>query len=109
MGELIRLTNSERLLLDRRRWGFSQREYALFHNLSLREYQRAESGEKPLARSSVPRITELRASERCLIMRLRAGWTQARVAREAGWCRRWVMLMETGRAPCHELISFWES
>jgi len=104
----MKLTNAEKWLLDRRRSSCSQRQYALAWGLSLRDYQRVEAGEKILPRSAVPRVTALRGSERCLIMRLRAGWTQQRVAQEAGWCRRWVMLMETGRAPCHELIAFWE-
>lgn len=110
MGDVIRLSHAEKLIVLRNRLGLSQRQMAFEEDVSLRRLQRMEAGEAPLTPSlRATSVADLRGHERCLIMRLRAGWTQQRVAQEAGWCRRWVMLMETGRAPCHELISFWES
>lgn len=104
--ELERLTLGEQLLLHRRRHGRNQREEAELRQVSLSRYSRwerdLEPGPKVLLKGS------LAPYERCLLYRLRAGFTQARVATELGVCRHWVHKMETGEADCTKLACYWE-
>ena len=55
-----------------------------------------------------PHVFQLLHHERCLLMRRRAGFTQARVAAELKVCRWWVNKMERGMASCDELLWYWE-
>jgi hypothetical protein len=109
VAEVIRLRDHEKLVVLRHRLGLSQRQMAYEEDVPLRQLQRMESGERPLTPGlKAVRVTDLSPGERCFIMRLRAGKTQAHVARELRCCRRWVMLMETGRAPADDLLWYWE-
>jgi transcriptional regulator with XRE-family HTH domain len=100
------LTRSERLLLDRRRRGENQRQAAARLDMPLSRYSMLERGvEEPI---KAPNITKLQPHERCLLYRRRAGVEQHEVALDMGVCRRTIMLMETGRSNCDELLHYWE-
>lgn len=112
----MRLRDHERALIARRRLGWSQLQMARAMGLRPRQYVLFEAG-KPSCCSrgwlrahgvDIGRVGKLRTYERCVIMRRRSGKTQAQVARELGCSRRWVTLMELGRAPCDDLTWYWE-
>lgn len=109
VGELGRLTVGERLLLDRRRRGLNQRQAAAHWNTSYFVYGQWERDQ--LEDAPALDLGESDAPERfehCLLYRRRAGYTQARVARELKRCRWWINQMERGEAPCDELLWYWE-
>jgi len=106
----MRIKQHERLRIWRERAGLNQLQAADRLGLTYREYLALEKGRAPATRLriSLPRAGSLSRGEECLIMRLRAGKTQAQVAAEIGCCRRWVMLMERGEAPADTLVWYWE-
>ena len=105
MSELGKPTRGERLLVTRRRLGVTQVDAAELHDTTRSMYAKWE-------RDIVPgphvKIGRLEPHERCLLYRRRAGFTQAQVAEGLEMCRYWVNLMETGQAPCDNLLWFWE-
>lgn len=64
-----------------------------------------ELGKLPAKRVA---IGKLAAHERCLLQRRRAGYTQARVAKDIGVCRWWLNQMEHGKIDCTPLSSYWD-
>lgn len=105
LGELERLTDSERLLIDRRRRGENQGQAARRLRITRFNYGRLERGIGAIPKVKIGR---LKSHETCLLYRRRAGWTQAQVAKELERCRWWINQMERGEAPCDELLWFWE-
>lgn len=106
-GELGRLTPSERLLVNRRRHGWTQARAASEQGVSQTRYSRWERGLEPPS-GPLPRVSPLRDHERCLLYRRRSSMSQARVAQEMGRCKMWVRQMERGEVDCSELIEYWE-
>ena len=104
-SEIGRLTNAERLRLNRRRTGRSQAQMARVLGLSLHVYGAWERGDGAPKSAA---LGQIRSYERCLLYRRRAGYTQAQVAKELGVSRYWLNQMELGRAKCDELICYWE-
>lgn len=112
LGELERLSDGERLLIDRRRHGETQAQAAGRHGLRPFLYGQCERDSAPAGtKISVPTdksLLPLATHERCMLYRRRAGYTQARVARELKVCRWWLNQMERGVVPCDDLICYWE-
>ena len=110
LGQLERLTVGERALIQRRRRGENQRRAAERHGLSIFIYGRLERDNPPRWLMIVPiKIDKLTPAERCLLYRRRAGYTQARVAKELGVCRWWLNQMERGAVACDDLLWYWEA
>ena len=107
--QLGELSPGERLLLDRRRRGESQVQAAARRGISHTAYGLMErDSEKGTRGVEVLEIGELKAHERCLLYRRRAGYTQARVAKELQVCRWWLNQMERGAVSCDLLVWYWE-
>jgi transcriptional regulator with XRE-family HTH domain len=102
--QLRDLTRGERLLLERRRHGESQRAAADRHGVSRYRYRRWEADEDAGPRVALER---LRAYERCFLQRRREGLRLAELAHEAGLSRWWLCQMEYGAAPAGRLVRFW--
>lgn len=105
LGELERLTAGERLLIDRRRRGDTQVAAANRHGVSPFIYGQME---RDVAEAPSINIGQLKPHERCLLYRRRAGFTQARVAKDLKCCRWWLNQMERGQVPCDTLLWYWE-
>lgn len=100
------LTTGERLLIDRRRRGETQKESAerLYH--STYRYRVLEAGNvNDFWRG--PRIGTLADHEQCLLLRRRSGQSRASAANELGMSEFWYTQMERGRAPVGRLVKFW--
>lgn len=95
------------MLIDRRRRRENQHQAAARLGIPFSAYQEREL-DKLDSRDLAPKIETLEANERCFLYRRRAGFTQARVARELGCCRWWLNQMERGVAPVDDLICYWE-
>jgi DNA-binding XRE family transcriptional regulator len=109
----IILSQPERLLIHRRRLGYTQARAAKHWKLHAHIYARMENGDAVTLRRhalSVPKAAapNLKDHERCLIMRRRCGKTQVQVAKELAVSRYWLNLMELGKVPCDDLLWFWE-
>lgn len=109
-GELQHLTRGERLLLDRRRRGERQKEAAARLGVSLSKYAAWETDRAKEGETGIPvvEIRSIKAHERCLLYRRRAGFTQEKVARDMGICRWWLNQMEQGKVDCTDLVCYWE-
>lgn len=103
------LTLPERLLIYRRRLGFTQAQAAEHHGLQGHIYARMENGDTRYL-GFMPRveIKALQPHERCLLMRRRCGKTQEKVAAELKCSRYWLNMMELGNVPCDDLLWYWE-
>ena len=108
LGHLGRLSNGERLLLNRRRGGESQREAAECFETTLFIYGQWERDVVTGPRPSRLDGRSVEPHERCLLYRRRLGDSQELIASVLGRCRWWVNLMERGLVPCDELIGYWE-
>ena len=104
-SEITTLTNSERLLIQRRRRKETQAQAAHRWRTSLSRYSFWERGyEDP---PSV-KVGQLKPHERCLLYRRRAGYSQQQVAEDLGFCRHWINRMENGLESCDDLLWYWE-
>lgn len=104
-----KLTPGEKLLIEKRRQGFTQKQMAASKGVSLSTYGRWERDTvEPECKllALTPRL--ISGSERCVLYRRRAGKTQEEVAKELKTCRWRLNLMEQGLVPCDDLIWFWE-
>jgi transcriptional regulator with XRE-family HTH domain len=108
MADLGKLTDGERLLIWRKRMGVNQRWAAQEFAVSYKIYSLIERDELPILKRLQWVPTSLEAHERCLLYRRRAGYTQKRVAEELEMSRYWINKMENGRAPCDDLLWYWE-
>lgn len=103
------LTRGEKLFVQRRRDGINQRAAAKRLKVPLGVYGRLELDDAPDIRTLAVKIGKLEAHERCVIMRRRVGYTQAKVAKALKCCRWWLNQMETGRQDCTPLTDYWNS
>ena len=106
LGELQKLTDAERMIIYRRRLNKSQAEMAKIMKISYNAYGAMEREGVELI--APPVVTPLATHEKCFLYRRRAGFTRDRVATEMGRSKQWVTLMERGRAPTDELVTYWE-
>lgn len=108
------LDNGEKLVIWRRRRGWTQSFAAATLHMSYAQYSKWERDlEEFKIRVEHPEAAEITASklkahEKCFIYRRRCRKTQAEVAAELGCCRWWVNQMERGVVPCDELVWYWE-
>lgn len=102
-----KLTNGERLAIDRRRRGERQRAAAQRHEVALSRYSRWERDMDPTAPKV--RVGTLKPHERCYLYRRRTGKTQMEVAKDLGVCRYWLNRMELGEVDCTDLACYWEA
>lgn len=105
LGSLERLDNGETLRLKRRRLGETQAQAAERLGVDFTVYGRWERGDSAAPRA---RLGKVQDHERCLIYRLRANFTQQRVANDLKRCRWWINMLERGKQPCDELLWYWE-
>lgn len=100
------LSAGEKLTLERRRVGRSQREAAAAYGVSLYRYRAWEEdreGDQPTVH-----LGRLRPWERCYILRCRAGIPLKDAPARMGVTRWWLCQMEYGRAPLSPaLLQFW--
>lgn len=113
------ISDTEKLVIARRRAGMTQEDLRKKIGLTRRQYQRIESGKVPAVQwDSVVRghkhlgplirsVEHLDAHERCHLARLRAGMTLIEVGRKIGYAKFWVGEMEHGRARPDPLVDFW--
>jgi len=108
---LEQLTHPERLLIHRRRLGFTQAQAAQHHGLQNHIYARMENGDARYT-NNMPKVavkaSGLKSHERCLLMRRRCGKIQEEVAAELKCSRYWLNMMELGNVPCDDLLWYWE-
>jgi transcriptional regulator with XRE-family HTH domain len=103
----IHLTDGERLLLYRRRRGWTQLEAAKSYGVGVTLYKSWETAEvryKPPPRAQ---LNHVRAREVCFILRRRLGITQKELAARMGICRYWLYSMEQGDVSAKQLIEYW--
>jgi len=105
-GEGDCLTAGELYFVERRRWEMNQLEMANVLEVSRSSYARVERDELEL--DDIPDIGELRDVEFCVLMRRRAGMTQAEVALGMGCSRAWVNKMENAVVNCETLTRYWK-
>ena len=105
----ITLTNSEMLLLGRRRDRLTQTQTAKLYHVTPKRYGEWERGTviPPFTLAGWRRDKKLRPHERCLILRRRKKLTQAAVARNMRCSRWWLNRMEQGKAPVGQLEAYW--
>lgn len=109
----IVLNLAEKLLLWRRRVGINQAEAGKYFGISSFMYHKIEYGKHEIPeiiKESLSKIRiQLTSPERCFIYRKRCHKKQREIAKEMGCSRLWLRMMETGKAPCDELLGYWES
>lgn len=98
-------TTAETYFIDRVRRGQTQRQAAKRLKTTLSQYSLVELGRVPAKRVAIGR---LKANERCVLQRRRAGYTQLQVGEEMGCCRWWVNQMESGKIDPTPLINYWD-
>ncbi len=96
------LTPGERVLIERRRCGQSQRQAADAHGISLYRFRRWESDDEV---GPVVRLGGLLEHEVCHILRRRAGIQLEDLAEELGVSRWGLCKMEYGRAASIEVLT----
>lgn len=105
LGELERLSNSECLLIDRRRRGENQHQAA--QRLGTTPFMYGK-WERDVVAGPTTKVLQLRPHECCLLYRRRVGKTQADVAHDLMCCRWWVNQMERGVVSPDVLLWYWE-
>lgn len=109
------LSRGERLVIDRRRRGHSQKVAAERFGVSLYAYRRWEDDGGPPAatggRREPPRVSigSLRDYEECFLLRRREGMALSDLAMQLGLTMTWVCEMEYGRGSPSRLVEFWRS
>lgn len=107
MAGSLKLRRNETLLIGRLRRGLSQDGAAARFGVPVKIYRSWERSRPPRGRAWAVEPDRPTAQERCLVLRRRAGLTQAQVARHLGCSRWWVNQMENGNAPVRALAEFW--
>jgi transcriptional regulator with XRE-family HTH domain len=110
-GQIEKLTRGERLFIERRRLGESQKQAAARYEATLTRYSRWERdiedepllGLQPLISAAL-----LTPYERAVIHRRRAGITQGELARRLGRSKMHIRKIELGVIGNTELIEYWE-
>lgn len=107
MHYLHNLTNSETLLIDRRRRGENQTQAAARFYVSQTLYSLWERGKH----KHIPRVRklngELTACEVCFLKRRREKLTQRELAFRMDYSEEWVKRMERGEVDGTALFKYW--
>ena len=101
------LTLNERLLIWRRREGYTQQEAAPILDLSVNAYKAIERQQTKCSLVDMPIIGDLYSHEICFILRRRHGWTIPMCAERAGVSRYWYNMMEQGKVCIDRLMEYW--
>ncbi len=104
------LKPQEQVRLWRARMGLSRAKAGRIVGVSAYTWGEYERGEREFPRELPwhgPK--ELKGHERCLVMRLRCGVSQAKVAADLDRSKQWVGMMERGQVACDDLLWYWES
>lgn len=102
------LTVGERLGIDRRRSGLTQREAAALIGWSFRRYVRAEHGLNDDA--PAPPIKSLTSGEECRVARMRNGFTLKKLEEVSGFKSKWIHRVEQDQTvSAKSLMDFWRS
>lgn len=99
------LTQSERLIVYRRREGLTQKQMAKKLGMSLRAYRACEVSSQPC--DFDPEMEFVKTHEMCYLLRIRKRWSLEAGAKRVGVSRWWLRRMERGDAPVARLKSFW--
>jgi len=106
---LGRLSNREKLLIDRLRKGETQFDTAIRLGTTEFIYGQVERGYDLVDwEFKAANVGNLAPHERCALHRRRASMTQQALAYEVGRSRSWVILMEQGVKDCGDLLLYWE-
>lgn len=98
------VTAGEKLLIERRRAGQSQRDRAAVLEVTLYRYRRWEADEE---RGPLVDVGALEPHETCHLRRRRAGISLEDMAEVLDVSRWWVCQMEYGRAGADRLVRHW--
>lgn len=101
------LTLGERLLIWRRREGYTQQEAGPVLGMSFNAYKAIERQHTKCHLANMPYIGDLYSHEICFILRRRAGWTIPDCAEQAGVSRYWYNMMEQGKVSPDRLVMYW--
>lgn len=95
-----------KLLIMRRRMGWTQKRAAQHHRVKLNKYRSWELG----TANGVPKVKlgALREHEKCYVQRMCAGMTLKQLAKRMRMSQFWVNSMELGKAPVDALKEFWD-
>lgn len=106
----MKLTFREQMLIQRRRTGLSQVDFAKSIGLKRDEYARMERGE---IKNLIPVLKigwkDLSGGERCYVYRKRAGVTTKAIADDMGTHRVAIHKMENDLSDPTDLICYWEA
>lgn len=102
------LTRGQRLLVDRRRRGETQRVAAARHEVSLYSYRRWELDAEDSDAPTVA-IGSLKPHERCHLLRIRRGTSVQDLAADLGVSRWWLIQMEQGKVDATRLVVYWKT
>lgn len=105
-GDKIELTRGDRLCIERRRLGETQRQAARRWGVTYHQYSAWECDAEP---GPAVKIGSVRPHERALVYRRRAKMTQAKVAADLGVCVFTLRKMEQGERDPTDLLAYWES
>lgn len=106
------LTYGERLLLQRRRRGQSQRQAASAYGVTRYRYRAWELDDNGKETGPLPPrapLGRMHPHEACFILRRRKGLSVERLARRLRVTPEWLTQMEHGAAPVDRLARFWSS
>lgn len=102
----LKLTESEKLYLWRKRLSITQVDAAIKLGVSVQQIWDWEAGKKDVP---MPTINVVAPSEveTCVIKRRRSKMTQGELAKKLKVSRLWVVRMESGLVSGDRLISYW--
>lgn len=100
------LSNGERLVIERRRAGESQKSAAARYEVTLHQWRLWEADKDDPPTSPVGKLMPY---EVCFLKRRRAGIQAQALAEELEVSRWWLTQIEYGRAPIDCLIQYWSA
>lgn len=102
------LTFGEKLKLDRRRRGESQKDAAARWGMTLYAYRLAETGPEIASHKVIkPGIRRVHPYESCYLLRVRAGISVQKMAKRLDVSEWWLIQMEHGREDSTKLVEHW--
>ena len=98
------LSRGQKLWLERRRKGQTQKQAAKRHKVKLPVYREWEADKE---KGPVVKVGKLADHEQCVLKRRTEELTAASVAEDLGCCRYWLHRMEKGEVPATKLLEYW--
>lgn len=104
------LARGEQFLIERRRAGKNQVQFAKKYGVKLAVYRGWENDLDAEGLKAAPKVTlgKLAPHERFFLARRRNGMSLQELAKRMKLCRWWVRQMECGDAPCEKLAAYWK-